>query len=93
MNKHITPETIFLTQKGVLVMSNHLTGKTNTRADYLRRQLDATNYRLNPAVSREIWTKLNYKPNLDLFANRHNKQVNNFCLLWLDQTSQGRAWK
>ena len=93
MNKHITPELIILTQKGVLVRSHHIAGKINTRSDYLSRQPDAKNYRLHPAVFREICTKLNYKPNLDQFANRHNKQMKKFCSWWVDRTTRGNTWE
>ena len=91
INQHITTELTILTQKGVLVRSKHIAGITNTRADYLSRQPDAKNYRLNPDVFREMCAKHQYWPDLELFANKKNKQTKRFCSMRVDRASQGNA--
>jgi hypothetical protein len=92
MNQHIIPQLVKLTQKGVKVRSSHLPGVKNTRADYLSRQPDAKNYRLNPKVFQEMCSKHHYWPTLDLFANRKNRQTQDFCSWRMDKASKGNAW-
>jgi hypothetical protein len=92
MNKHILPQLIALNQKRVRVRSSHIAGNKNTRADYVSRQPDAKNYRLDPQVFLQMCSDHNYKPELDLFANRKNKQTKHFCSWRTDKDSMGNAW-
>jgi hypothetical protein len=88
---HHSPANL-LGPEGVYVRATHIPGAKNTRADYLSRQPDAKNYRLKPEVFQEMCTEHRYWPELDLFANRKNRQTQKFCSWRVDRTSMGNAW-
>jgi len=92
MNQHIIPQLVALTQKDILVVASHIPGVKNTRADYLSRQPDAKNYRLKPPWFQEMCKKHRFWPELDLFANRRNRQTQDYCSWRVDRHSKGNAW-
>lgn len=71
----------------------HIPGKDNKRADYLSRQPDAKNYRLNPEIFLTMCKRFHYWPQLDLFANRQNRQTQQYCSWRLDLKSKGNAFQ
>lgn len=87
-------------EKSLLSISAvHIKGMENTQADFLsRHSLLASEWALNKDVFREI-TRIWGIPDVDLFATKANRQVQNFCSLdpmgnpWaVDALSVGWQW-
>ena len=92
MNTHIVPMLATLHRQRTHVTSLHIPGKENTRADYLSRQPDAKDFRLRPDIFRLMCRRHNYRPTIDLFASRRNRQTRRFCSWRVDFRSEGNAF-
>ena len=77
----------------VHVLAEHIPGELNLDADWLSRNIDAQNYRLDPRVFRLACRMFAYQPLIDLFASRGNKQVPKYCSWVKDPLSQGNAFR
>jgi hypothetical protein len=92
LNQPIRQQMVQLAKKRVHVTADHIPGKQNTRADWLSRHPDPKNYRLNPAVYRQVCQHFNYIPEMDMFASKANKQCKKYCSWRADISSQGNAF-
>ena len=79
-------------KKKIFCVARHVPGVTNRRADWLSRNSDPKNYRLRPAVFRDVCHHFQCHPTVDLFASRRNKQLPRFCSWRVDPQSLGSAW-
>ena len=92
MNSAIRAAAVAAATKKIFVTAAHIPGCTNTRADWLSRNPDPKNYRLNPQIFHKICHVLGFHPEVDLFSNRHNSQVKQFCSWRVDPKSLGNAF-
>ena len=92
LNKAVIPAVLACHQKHIHLSSEHIPGKENTRADMLSRNPDPQSYHLRPEVYRRMCKRFQVFPNLDLFANRMNRQTKQFCSLHVDSRSRGDAF-
>ena len=81
-----------LHQKKIFFYARHVPGVTNKRADWLSRNSDPKNYRLDPAIFKEVCQHFKCNPTVDLFASRQNKQLPRYCAWRVDPKSLGSAW-
>jgi hypothetical protein len=81
------------TAKNIHIQAKHLPGHLNTRADYLSRNTDPKNYHLDKAIFHKVCTHFDNYPEIDLFANRYNKQTKKFCSWRADRLSEGNAFQ
>ena len=93
MNTWIAQAAEEAAKRGIYIVSDHIPGIKNTRADYLSRNPDPKNYRLSPEIFRSVCQHFRCWPDVDLFANRGNRQVQRFCSWRLDKASLGNAWE
>ena len=93
MNKIVKPCINRLHSKSIFVTAEHIPGTTNGRADWLSRNPDPKNYQLNPHVFRTICRQHRFWPTIDLFANKHNRQVQRYCSWRMDKGNQGSAFQ
>ena len=93
INNATVPRLVRLHGRDILPMPLHIPGKENVRADYLSRKPDVKNYRLDPAVFAEMCRVHRHRPALDLFANRQNRQTQDFCSWQADLRSKGNAFQ
>ena len=77
-------------KKRIFVRAEHIPGVQNKRADWLSRNPDPKNYHLKQEV---VCQEVQAFPELDLFANRNNRQTKRFCSWRDDRMSEGNAWK
>ena len=77
---------------GIHIKAQHIPGFTNKRADWLSRNPDPKNYQLDHIVYLKVCQHFHFHPNIDLFANRNNRQTKKFCSWRVDQESQGNAF-
>ena len=68
----------FCLQRNILLSAEHLPGHLNVEADWESRNIsDSSDWRLKPAVFQQLQTV--WGPfKLDLFANRHNSQLDRY---------------
>ena len=92
LNNTIWRQVQELHKKKIFCVARHVPGVTNKRADWLSRNLDPKNYRLNPAIFQQVCQHFQAQPTIDLFASRQNKQVQRYCSWRVDPKSQGSAW-
>ena len=65
--------------RNIWLSCSHLPGIINTKADHLSRRFNAdTEWKLCPTVFDNIVQKLDFVPNIDLFASRLNYQIKPF---------------
>lgn len=79
-------------QKKLHITATHIPGKMNQRADWLSRNPDCKNYRLDREVYMKACFHFQFYPNLDLFASRANRQTKHFCSWRTDLMSMGNAF-
>ena len=79
-------------QQGIYITAQHIPGTENKRADWLSRNPDPKSYTLDRTVFHKVCQHFHFHPNIDLFANRHNRQVKTFCSWRADRLSQGNAF-
>ena len=79
--------------KHIKIQAQHIPGVTNQRADWLSRHPDPKSYQLNRTVFHKVCQHFNFHPNIDLFANRRNRQVKTFCSWRADLLSKGNAFQ
>ena len=66
-------------QHNAWLLARHIPGAQNTQADYLSRSFnDHLEWQLNTSWFRTVVKKLNVMPSTDLFASRHNYQLQPF---------------
>jgi hypothetical protein len=92
MNLEISKMVTKLAQKRIHTETKHIPGVTNKRADWLSRNTDPKCYRLLPEIFNTACKHFHYKPTVDLFASRDNKQVDRFCSWRVDKKSLGNAF-
>lgn len=92
MNSVIEPIHTMMNQKGVYVEARFIPGKENKRADWLSRNPDPKNYQLQRSLFRKVTNLFQYFPEIDLFANKRNKQVEKYCSWSKEPESQGNAF-
>ena len=92
LNDAVSPVFQQACRRGVFIAPQFIPGKQNARADWLSRNVDPKSYQLIPEVFREICSKFQYYPNLDVFANRRNRHVRQICSWRLDPLSLGNAF-
>lgn len=80
------------TMRDIHIRAEHIPGHLNVRADWLSRNTDPKNYHLNRDTFHKVCKHFNHYPELDLFANRGNRQVKRFCSWRDDCLSQGNAF-
>jgi hypothetical protein len=93
MNGNIAPQVKALCERGVFVEPRHIPGTTNKRADWLSRNPDPKNYRLNPEVFQAACKHFRIRPEVDLFANRSNRQCQQYASWRADMKSMGNAFQ
>jgi len=81
-----------LAKRNVIVLPSHIRGVTNCRGDWLSRNPDPRSYALSRSVFLRLCRKLQVYPELDLFANRKNRQTTKFCSWRTDPESLGNAF-
>ena len=91
LNRPIQKQFQELAQRGVYVTADHIQGKKNKRADWLSRNPDHKNYRLDPTWFHRICKHFRMYPAVDLFASRTNKQLKKYCSWRQDINSMGNA--
>jgi hypothetical protein len=79
-------------KKGIFVQCQHIPGVRNRRADWLSRNVDPKNYRLEPEMFQNMCHHFKIWPMTDLFANRRNKQCPMYCSWRVDPKSLGNAF-
>lgn len=92
MNVWIAQQCRELAKKGIIWIPAHIPGLTNRRADWLSRNPDPKSYALNHNLFLQVCKFLKFYPELDLFANRKNRQTKKFCSWRLDPESMGNAF-
>ena len=78
--------------KKIFLVPMHLKGVLNRRADWLSRNPDPKNYKLDPQIFQKVCKTFKIAPTVDLFASRQNRQVQRFCSWRVDPKSLGNAW-
>ena len=91
MNHIVRPCLMRLHAKGIFTTAEHIPGTTNRRADWLSRNPDPKNYQLDQSLFKRICHRHNFWPTIDLFASRHNRQLQRYCSWRMDKKSQGNA--
>ena len=91
MNHIVRPCLMRLHAKGIFTTAEHIPGTTNRRADWLSRNPDPKNYQLDQSLFKRICHRHNFWPTIDLFASRHNRQLQRYCSWRMDRKSQGNA--
>ena len=70
----------FCIKSGIWLTAAHLPGSLNTIADKeSRRSYRDAEWMLAPCILQEALVALNFKPEIDLFASRLNKQFSEYC--------------
>lgn len=92
MNQEVRKAVVQANEKGLWLECEHIPGVKNTRADWLSRNPDHQSYRLAPNIFHAACQHFRVSPTLDLFANRHNRQLPRFCAWRLDPLSEGNAF-
>jgi hypothetical protein len=65
-------------KRNIVISAVHIAGKNNVTADYLSRSFsDSTEWKLNEIIFENICKAL-FHPDIDLFASRLNKQLDNY---------------
>jgi hypothetical protein len=82
-----------MNKRKVHVEAHHIPGETNQRADWLSRNADPKIFSIKTEVYHELCRRLNYRPQLDVFASRTNKKCKNFCSWRTDLSSKGNAFQ
>lgn len=93
MNSIIAPIVRLLHQKQIFYEAAHIPGQNNRRADWLSRNSDPKDYKLSEQIYDQICHKYQLRPQMDLFANRHNKKCPKYCSWRVDRRSQGNAFQ
>jgi hypothetical protein len=93
MNGHIAPQVKALSNKGIYIEPRHIPGTTNKRADWLSRNPDPKNYRLNQDLFQAACRHFHIRPEVDLFASRHNRQCQKYGSWRADIKSLGNAFQ
>ena len=64
-------------QHKIWLTTNHIPGKLNVNADRASRTRNPTSaeWMLNPNLLKQCFEKLDFQPNIDLFASRINSQI------------------
>ena len=97
MNKALAPTAKALHKKGVFFEAEHVPGVENTRADWLSRNVDPKDYRLETKWFNWACQRFRFHPTLDAFANRRNRQLPRYCSWRTDHKSLGNGllfpWK
>ena len=93
INSPITHMQSQAARKHIMVHAQHIPGTTNKRADWLSRNPDPKSYQLNRTVFHKVCQHFKFYPTIDLFANRHNRQVKTFCSWRTDLLSKGDAFQ
>ncbi|KAA6353594.1 MAG: hypothetical protein EZS28_050879, partial [Streblomastix strix] len=98
LNKHTTTLSLLETLIPILqileenqcrIISNHIPGVDNIRADELSRFKDSWDLQLQPELFKEICLEFRIKPEVDLFASTNNKQITPFFSRILEAQSEG----
>ena len=92
LNEPIRLQTVQLHRLHVHIRTEHIAGTDNVRADWLSRHPDPKSYELLPSVFHTVCNKLKVRPEVDLFANRHNTKCRKFASWRTDPKSLGNAW-
>ena len=92
MNHHIKQQLCACHSKDIYITSTHIPGTLNQRADSLSRHKKCTDFQLNPHLFQEICKKMNYWPEVDLFAKRWNRQTQEYCSREADPRRKGNAF-
>ena len=92
MNTFVRQVAMSLAQKGIHIEAKHIAGQDNKRADWLSRNTDPKNFRLRREVFLDVCRQFNFRPTVDLFASRQNRQVEQFCSWRTDSRSLGNAF-
>ena len=93
MNRAIAGMVVSMNKGKVQVEAWHIPGETNKRADWLSRNADPNKFSIKTEVYHEVCWRLNYRPQLDLFASRNNRKCKNFCSWLTDLLSKGNAFQ
>ena len=92
MNHHIKQQLCACHSKGIYITSTHIPGTLNQREDSLSRHTKCTEFQLKPHLFQEMCRKMNYWPEVDLFAKRWNRQTQEYCSRETDPRSRGNAF-
>ena len=69
----------FCNEKGIHISAAHIPGAKNTTADHMSRTFsDQTEWMLHPNILNILVKELGFKPEVDLFASRLNKQLSKY---------------
>ena len=72
--------------------AQHIPGITKKRADWLSRNPDPKNYMLRKEIFRFVCRRMKFRPVLDMFASKDNKQLAVYCSWRTDRKSHGNAF-
>lgn len=92
INEPIRARLTTLAKKNISVSGEFLKGELNTRADWLSRNPDPLNYRLDRGMFHKVCNLFNFKPEVDLFASKDNHQLPLYHSWRMDKESLGNAW-
>ena len=81
--------TTFLASRGIFYQAEHIPGVHNIRADFLSRHPDPEDYQLRRDVFRRACATFGVRMKVDLFANRYNRQLNQFYSMRPDPRALG----
>jgi len=92
INQPIAQQCKELAKENFTILPTHIRGVKTCRADWMSRNPDPTSFALSRSVFLRVCRKLQTYPELDLFANRKNRQTKKFCSWRTDPESLGNAF-